>query len=62
MHGSSSRRKKLLNTDADYYIINHDGFSIIEEQSLNKFDLIIVDEAAAKKPINKQIQNAQEVY
>ena len=46
LHGSSSRRKKLLNTNADYYIINHDGFSIIEEQSLNKFDLIIVDEAA----------------
>lgn len=46
LHGSSQRRLKLLNTDVDFYIINHDGFPIISEQSINKFDLVIVDEAA----------------
>ncbi len=46
LHGTSARRKKLLKTDADFYIINHDGFSIIAEQAKDMFDLIIVDEAA----------------
>lgn len=46
LHGTAARRKKLLNTDADFYIINHDGFSIIAEDALNQFDLVIVDEAA----------------
>jgi len=46
LHGTAARRKKLLATDADFYIINHDGFSIISEQAMGMFDLIIVDEAA----------------
>jgi len=46
LHGTAERRKKLLNTEADFYIINHDGFPIISEQAHGKFDLIIVDEAA----------------
>jgi SNF2 family DNA or RNA helicase len=46
LHGTAARRKKLLNTDADFYIINHDGFSIISEDTIGKFDLVIVDEAA----------------
>jgi SNF2 family DNA or RNA helicase len=46
LHGSSARRLKLLNTEADFYIINHDGFSIISEQANGMFDLVIVDEAA----------------
>ena len=46
LHGSAARRKKLLNTEADFYIINHDGFSIIAEDAVGKFDLVIVDEAA----------------
>ena len=46
LHGTSARRKKLLGTDADFYIINHDGFSIIADQAKDMFDLIIVDEAA----------------
>lgn len=46
LHGSAQRRKKLLKTEADFYIINHDGFAIIAEDAHDKFDLVIVDEAA----------------
>ena len=46
LHGTSARRKKLLQTECDFYIINHDGFNIISEEAQGRFDLIIVDEAA----------------
>ena len=45
LHGSAARRKKLLDTEADFYIVNHDGFSIIAPDIIGKFDLVIVDEA-----------------
>ena len=46
LHGTAERRKKLLHKQADFYIINHDGFNIIAEEAKGMFDLIIVDEAA----------------
>ena len=46
LHGTSARRKQLLKTQADFFIINHDGFQIIEQECRNMFDLIIIDEAA----------------
>lgn len=46
LHGTAARRKKLLKTEADFYIINHDGFNIIAEDAIGMFDLVIVDEAA----------------
>jgi SNF2 family DNA or RNA helicase len=46
LHGTAERRRKLLKSDADFYIINHDGFPIISEITNGMFDLIIVDEAA----------------
>ncbi len=46
LHGSAARRKKLLATDVDFYIINHDGFAIIADSVKGMFDLVIVDEAA----------------
>lgn len=46
LHGSAERRLKLLRTEADFYIVNHDGFPIIAEQAHGMFDLVIVDEAA----------------
>lgn len=46
LHGTSERRKRLLKMDVDFYIINHDGFPIISEEVIGKFDLVIVDEAA----------------
>lgn len=46
LHGSAARRKKLLHQNADFCIINHDGFGIIAEEAKDMFDLVIVDEAA----------------
>lgn len=46
MHGTAERRRRLLNEDADFYIINHDGFSIIADDAVGMFDLVIIDEAA----------------
>lgn len=46
LHGSAERRRKLLKTDVDFYIINHDGFGIIADECHGMFDLVIVDEAA----------------
>jgi SNF2 family DNA or RNA helicase len=46
LHGTAERRLKLLNTEADFYIINHDGFNIIADKCKGLFDLVIVDEAA----------------
>jgi SNF2 family DNA or RNA helicase len=48
LHGTRDKRVKLLNTDADVYIINHDGVQIIEPHLKDRpdIDLIIVDEIA----------------
>lgn len=46
LHGTAERRRRLLAQDADFYIVNHDGFQIIAEQAQDMFDLVIVDEAA----------------
>lgn len=46
LHGTAEKRKRLLNTEADFYIINHDGFNIISNDIDKMFDLVIVDEAA----------------
>ena len=46
LHGTAERRLRLLGTDNDFYIVNHDGFSIIADHCHDAFDLVIVDEAA----------------
>ena len=46
LHGTAEKRLKLLRTEADFYIVNHDGFPIIKEECHGMFDLVIVDEAA----------------
>jgi SNF2 family DNA or RNA helicase len=46
LHGTAERRLKMLGLDVEFYIVNHDGFPIISEQSVGMFDLVIVDEAA----------------
>lgn len=49
LHGTREKRFELLNSDADFYIINHDGLKIIADELKKRKDinLIIVDEAAA---------------
>jgi len=46
LHGTAERRRRLLKQDVDFYIINHDGFPIIANETQDMFDLVIVDEAA----------------
>jgi len=46
LHGTAEKRKKLLGKNVDFYVINHDGFNIIQEDVVGMFDLVIVDEAA----------------
>jgi len=46
LHGSAKRRLKLLDSDAEFFIINHDGFGIIADKAHEMFDFVIVDEAA----------------
>lgn len=45
LHGTAERRQRLLQTDCDFYIVNHDGFRIIAKEAKDMFDLVIVDEA-----------------
>lgn len=47
--GSRERRLKLLAQDADFYIINHDGVKVIEDELVKRTDinLWIYDEASA---------------
>lgn len=52
LHGSAKRRKQLLKSEADFYIINHDGFPIISDQAMGMFDLVIIDEAAVYRTPN----------
>lgn len=51
-YGSASRRKKVIESNFDFVVINYDGTSIVLDEILkNKFDLIIVDEANAYKSV-----------
>lgn len=49
-HGARGKRVKIVNSDAEFVIINYDGLNIVEEEIKKAgFDLIIVDEANAYK-------------
>ena len=49
-YGSAGKRKKIINSDAEFVVINFDGISIVENEIANGgFDLIIADEANAYK-------------
>jgi SNF2 family DNA or RNA helicase len=57
LHGTAERRKKLLKQNADFYIVNHDGFQIIAPEAHGMFDLVIVDEAAVlRNPTTKRFK------
>jgi SNF2 family DNA or RNA helicase len=52
-HGAAAKRKKIINGDAEFVVINYDGVKVsFDDLSTGGFDLIIVDEASA-------YQNAQ---
>jgi superfamily II DNA or RNA helicase len=49
-YGAAAKRKKIVNSAAEFIIINYDGIGIVEEEIRNgAFDLIIVDEASHYK-------------
>lgn len=49
-HGSAEKRRKIVQSDAEFVIINYDGLKIVEpEIAAGGFDLIIVDEASHYK-------------
>lgn len=49
-HGDANRRKKIINGDYEFVIINFDGLGIIQQEIADGgFDLIVVDEANAYK-------------
>jgi len=49
-HGASSKRKKVIDENFDFTIINYDGTHVVfKELQEARFDLIIVDEANAYK-------------
>lgn len=70
LHGSRAKRLKLLQSDANVYIINHDGVGVIQKELIAAdFDVLIIDELAvyrnsraerwkALKPIAQRVQYA----
>jgi SNF2 family DNA or RNA helicase len=49
LHGSAQKRRELLATDADFYIVNYDGVEVLERDLGARSDIrmCIVDEASA---------------
>ena len=49
-YGAKEKRKKIINSGAEFVIINYDGVEIVKDEIANGgFDLFIVDEATHKK-------------
>jgi SNF2 family DNA or RNA helicase len=55
-YGDRTKRKAVINSDADFVVINYDGIEIVAEDIIfANFDLIIIDEANAyKTPTTKR--------
>lgn len=48
LHGAKAKRLSLLNGDFDYYIINHDGLRVLEQELKDRTDInaVVIDELA----------------
>lgn len=54
-YGSPTKRKKIIEGDYEFVIINYDGVGIVENEIKNAdFDLIVIDEANAYKSATTQ--------
>jgi len=76
VYGSRDKRKELLASDADVYIVNHDGAKIIADELADRddIDLIVLDELSVYKNasslrwkfmnyiVNKQLNGARRVW
>lgn len=48
LHGTRKRRLKMLATDADVYLINHDGVNVIKKELADSdIDVVAIDEIAS---------------
>lgn len=49
LHGTAKHRKRLMNQEHDFYVINHDGFDIVMNEFRERTDIdhVIIDELAA---------------
>ena len=52
LYGDRAKRLRLLKEEADFYIVNHDGFGIIKNELPHDIDIIIYDEAAVMRNAN----------
>ena len=60
-YGSADKRRAVINSDAEFVIINYDGVEIVADDIANgRFDLIIVDEATHYK--NSQSKRWKTLY
>jgi len=51
-YGARNKRKAVIDSDAEFVVINYDGIEIVAEDiANNQFDLIIIDEANAYKTV-----------
>lgn len=49
-HGTPAQRKKVIDSGAEFIIINFDGLNVVKDEvAAGGFDLIVVDEASAYK-------------
>ena len=51
LHGTREKRLEKLKEDADIYVVNHDGFGVIEEEVRKRtdIDIVIIDELAVSR-------------
>ena len=58
LHGSKAKRIELLNSDADIYVINHDGVEVIIDELVRlapKFSMVGLDELSVYKNANTEL-------
>jgi SNF2 family DNA or RNA helicase len=49
-YGSKEKRQQVINSDAEFVIINYDGVPIVEDDIIKaNFDMVVIDEANAYK-------------
>lgn len=54
-YGSAEKRKKIVNSDAEFIVINYDGLKVVADDiAAGGFDLIIVDEASHYNNVQTQ--------
>lgn len=47
LHGSRQKRLQLLKSDAEYYVVNHHGLKMLQDDLIKRgFDIVVIDELA----------------